>query len=568
MASFAHATQDLVGELARRLLTGRLLQTQLYCLDKNISTLSSGGYMNATLTSERESLFKTLLWSVACCMPLLSVAASAQESAPWYGKSVPPGLGDVHKPIVNVKNATPPPATVPPGEEKFSTLRGSEIYRDVASIVGFSKQSRAAGDKVWGRVTGFPAAKATIDWSAQQLKLAGLSDVAVQEYTATIGTPMWWSKSWEVKLIANAAFGEASRDVVLETAVPTSGSNIDGGTLTAPLVYVGAVTDKLPDVDVRGKIAVQHLRPVNGAFSERTPTVQRAQALTKQGAVAILNVVEQTGNMHVRDFGNCGAPCFNLGSADGDFVEEVLARATKDGKPLTAQLKLQAERYAELKGHNAFGVIPGSSDENIIINAHADGWYDAAGDNADGLAVLIALARHFGQPAHKPRRTLIFVASGGHHSAGLNGPANFVRMNSTLTAKTVLVLNLEHIAQLRIRSGMWTVDGAEQPMNFGIDNSAPAILAAGKRSMERYGFNLNPTFGTSVSGDLGGYAPLGVARVQAIHSGPMYHTSGDTLETISVPGLERAARFYAHFIEEMMKLPRTELNPAKSAAAK
>jgi hypothetical protein len=82
--------------------------------------------------------------------------------------------------------------------------------------------------------------------------------------------------------------------------------------------------------------------------------------------------------------------------------------------------------------------------------------------------------------------------------------------------------------------------------------------------MERYGFNLNPTFTTSVAGDLGGYAPLGVARLQAIHSGNMYHASGDVLETISVPGLERAARFYAYLIGEAAKAPRASINPPKT----
>ena len=86
--------------------------------------------------------------------------------------------------------------------------------------------------------------------------------------------------------------------------------------------------------------------------------------------------------------------------------------------------------------------------ENIIVNAHADGWFDAAGDNGDGLAVVIALAKHFAKPANMPERTLVFVASGGHHSTGLNGPANLVRMNPALTGKTVLVVNLEHISQL------------------------------------------------------------------------------------------------------------------------
>ena len=82
------------------------------------------------------------------------------------------------------------------------------------------------------------------------------------------------------------------------------------------------------------------------------------------------------------------------------------------------------------------------------------------------------MARHFAQPEHQLDRTLVFVASGGHHSRGLNGPSNFVAMNPALTEKTVLVLNLEHVAQLAIRSDTWMVDPVEQRMNFGIDNEA------------------------------------------------------------------------------------------------
>ena len=66
---------------------------------------------------------------------------------------------------------------------------------------------------------------------------------------------------------------------------------------------------------------------------------------------------------------------------------------------------------------NGVAVIRGSdSQEAIVLNAHADGWFDAAGDNADGLSVLLALARHFAKPENRPERTLVFVASAGHHS--------------------------------------------------------------------------------------------------------------------------------------------------------
>ena len=383
---------------------------------------------------------------------------------------------------------------------------------------------------------------------------------------------MWWATLWEVRVVASPAYGPGSRDVILESAVPTSGSQIDGGSITAPLVHVGSVTDAaLPAVDVKGKIAVQHLKPASGAYSERGRTTERARELTKRGAVAILNVVEQTGNMHVRDFGNCGAPCFNIGTADGAFLDGAIQNAprTGAGAEVRVQLRLDGSMRTGLRGQNAFGLIPSKSGslsgESIIINAHADGWYDAAGDNGDGLAVLVAMARHFSRQENRLDRTLVFVASGGHHSTGLNGPSNFVRLNRELAAQAVLVLNLEHIAQFRIMPGPWNVQPTEQPMSFGISNAAPFLIELGKRGVERSGFNLNPEFGTSVPGDLGGYEPLKVPRVQAIHSGPMYHTSGDVLESISVPGLERAARFYTFFVTEVAKATRSGIDPGGSS---
>ncbi len=196
---------------------------------------------------------------------------------------------------------------------------------------------------------------------------------------------------------------------------------------TAPLVFVGATTDStLPDVDVKGKVAVQTLHPQAGAFSERTRTTERARELAKRGAVAVLNVVEQAGNMHVRDFSNCGVPCFNLGTDDGRFLKAVAERANAcgSGSGLCASRSGSTPKCVRAcRGTTrSASSRAAASDEIVIVNAHADGWFDAAGDNGDGLAVLVALARHFAK-APQPERTLLFVASGGHHGGGMNGPA-------------------------------------------------------------------------------------------------------------------------------------------------
>ena len=490
----------------------------------------------------------------------LSIGVTAQS--PWFGAPLPTGLSDPHRPILDISSLTPAPAIVPAGEEAHRDLTGAVIRKDLEAIVAYSKADRAH-QKAWGRITGFRAADETHAWVLQQFNAAGLRDAETQTYTATQAT--WYPKNWAVKLVANASTGSGARDVILESAFPTSGSQLVQGPLRAPLVFVGATTDAaLPDADVKGAIAVQTLHPAAGAFSERTRTTERARELAKRGAVAVLNIVEQAGNMHVRDFSNCGVPCFNLGTDDGRFLTTVLERAKANGAitDLRAEITLDAATLEGLKGHNTIGTIRGRrEEETVIVNAHADGWFDAAGDNGDGLAVLVALARHFSKPANQPERTLLFVASGGHHGGGMNGPGNLVTMNPQLKGKVVLVLNLEHIAQLRFQNDPFRVEATEQPMGFGISNEAPAIADVAKRGRQRYGFNLRSNFSSSIAGDLGGYAPLDVPRVQAIHSGPMYHTSGDTLDTISTPGLERAARFYAFFISEIAKTDRTALNP-------
>ena len=91
---------------------------------------------------------------------------------------------------------------------------------------------------------------------------------------------------------------------------------------------------------------------------------------------------------------------------------------------LNLDIDLETRTYRNLTAKNAVAVIPGTNAaETIVLNAHVDGWFDGAGDNADGLAVLVALARHFARPANRPSRTLVLVASAGHHTPGLKDRA-------------------------------------------------------------------------------------------------------------------------------------------------
>ncbi|MEP7211244.1 MAG: M28 family peptidase [Alphaproteobacteria bacterium] len=500
-------------------------------------------------------------WTVAVATLLVACAsypALGQTKSAWFGLAQPKGLSAPPvAPSASVA-ANIPKAIVPPDEAKFTDLKGDRIKPSVDKVVSFAEDMRKTS-QLWGRISGFPSEAATADWFASQLKAAGVKDVQVQTYTAS--ADFWWPEKWQVKVNGVAEYGAGTKDVVLATSIPVNAWPI-GRSLQAQAVFVGKAGAPLT-VDVKGKVAIQHTKPSTGAYSDRAKVRDGSAALIKAGAVGVLNWVEQAGNMSTRDFGGCGGPCFNIGGDDGRFLTAAIAKAQAAGAPpVVLNLALDSVMKTGLTARNVIGVIPGASDEAIVVNAHLDSWFSGAGDNADGVAVVVALAKHYGRPENKPARTLIFVGSGGHHSAGMNGPGNLLPMNGPLLKKAVLVINFEHLAQFEIQAvPSWNVHATEEPKNFGVSNMAPFLVSTVKAAAMRYGFVIKPEITGSVPGDLGGYAPLNVARIQGIHSGPLYHTTGDIPASISTAGLERAARFYRYVIDAAGKASAREINP-------
>ncbi len=492
----------------------------------------------------------------ACASDLGTEAALEPAARPaWFGLVPPNALVD---PEIR-PSAAIPPAVVPAGEETRGALGGARIRQSVEQVIRFADDMHNQGNQMWGRITGFPSEAAAADWVKGEFQAAGLTGIAVQTYPAT--GDFWWPKSWDARVLADPAYGDLSIDVQLVSAIPVSRSFISGA-IEAPVVFAGEA-GAVSTEGVSGRIAIQHTRPSTGAYSDRTKVRESSAALIKAGAVAVVTWVEQAGNMHVFDFGQCGGPCFNIGGADGKFLTDAVMAAKEKGAPdVRMSLKLDAENRTGLTGRNVIGMLKGKSDEIIVVNAHLDSWFNGAGDNADGVGVMVALARYFGRLATPPDRTLLFVGSGGHHSSGMNGPGSLVTMNADLLKKAVLVVNLEHLAQFQIQAvPFWQADVSEQPKSFGVSNMSPFLVSTVKSAAQRYGFVLSGEPTNSVPGDLGGYAPLNVARIQGIHSGPLYHTSGDTLASISEAGLEKAARFYAYLIEAAGKAAAADINP-------
>jgi hypothetical protein len=514
--------------------------------------------------------------------------ASAQEETPprrvaptsgtsaWFGLPLPPAPGSIPAVVVGARG--PRPVVLPPGEPAAPELEGAAIRADLDQIVAIAKASQAAKEigsgQLWGRIAGFPSGAKTAEWSLQQFKRAGIADVKVQSITQDRAASFWLPLSWEVRLLGDSAFGAGSADVVLRSAMPLAPSTIQGGTLTAPLVYVGNGSPAmLEHVDVKGKIAVQLVIPQAHMVFERDTVVPQAQALMKRGALAVFNLMRQPGNELARDFSSCGGPCVNIGGRDGHFLETVLERAAagKVADRLRATITLETEVRTGLTADNVVAVIPGSaSDEVIVFNAHYDGWFEGAGDNGDGLAVLMALARHFAKPENRPRRTIAFVSSAGHHSPGINGPRGFVTANPALAAKAIVVVNLEHVAQRNFAPSRNVAsdgyreaiaDSGEAPITPGITNGSPFLNSLLNQGVLRYGVNFVSDASRMQSGETGGYASIKGAKLTIMQAPPLYHTTGEVLDVISTPGLERVARFFAYFVKQVDQAAVSQINP-------
>lgn len=119
------------------------------------------------------------------------------------------------------------------------------------------------------------------------------------------------------------------------------------------------------------------------------------------------------------------------------------------------KVSLDVKMVPNLKTALVWGTLPGATDETIYVIAHRDGWFNAAGDNASGVASMIGLAEYYAKaPQAERRRTMVFVGLDGHHnyssSTGWAVGGKWMADNrDKLFAKTALIVNAEHPSTLQ-----------------------------------------------------------------------------------------------------------------------
>jgi hypothetical protein len=140
-----------------------------------------------------------------------------------------------------------------------------------------------------------------------------------------------------------------------------------------------------------------------------------------------------------------------------------------------------------------------------------------------------------------------------------------VTAHPELKDNTLLVLNLEHLAYSDVVRGktrspnnfgmVWETSVTEGAKAVGVTNEAPFLIDLWKQAPRCFGVATYQSISAVTPGDLGGYRPLNALMTQMIQSGTFYHSSGDVYEAVPAAGLERAARFFASFIQQVDHAP-------------
>src|SRR3954469_24557572 len=450
---------------------------------------------------------------------------------------------------------------LPAGAEKYAAMDGKRIHQDVVAQARISRRYRDQGHpKFWGRIIGTSADAESAEWLAGRFKQAGLSDVRIQNFDLM---PQWMPQAWDL------AVTSGGKTIALDSAQPNYAAvATPAGGLDLEAVYAGLGSEAdYAGKDVKGKAVFYYTQVGLQLGTDWTALAKRADA---KGAAAIFEVDMLPGNMRYQGYpSNTKAPAFTVGSGDGFAVRDLFAASPH--QPLRVKVSLDVKMVPNLKTALVWGTLPGATDETIYIIAHRDGWFDAAGDNAGGVASMIGLAEYYAKiPRSERRRTMVFIGVDGHHNSGEGAAAGLKWLaghREKLFAKTALMINAEHPSTLQSyvrpryeeqRDIAWSNAYAAQQWYAG-GASRPQLQAIAVKAFQDFGVpllrepNVRPPLG-----DLGRFFRFmpGVATSEFFH---YFHTDQETPAVVPWTGLEASTRAYARIIDEVNKLPLSSL---------
>jgi hypothetical protein len=452
-----------------------------------------------------------------------------------------------------VRSATAGPAEPPhtraaevgwslaPSDERYAAIDGARLKQYVGEQTAMSRRYRDNGHpQYWGRITGTSADTENAQWLMQKFRQIGLSDAHEQVFDLP---PQWMPRSWSVTLSANG------KTLSIDTAQPTyQAVGTPTGGLDLEAVYVGMASEadlKLAR-DVRGKAVFFYS---TDTASRHAPIADNAiRRIGERGAAAIFVIQGIPGNERTQFYPvNSAVPTFSTGLKDGLSARDLIADATVSGAAPRIAITLDVRSESGLKSGTVWGTLTGMTDEQVMVVAHRDGWFEGANDNAAGVATLIGLAEYFASiPKAQRHRTIVFLGTTGHHNSSAES-GSWLASHPDVFDKTALLLNCEHTGGMETGAGNVRLANAVAAFNWY--GTGPRLADIVVRAMDAFGVPSFPQSSPSPPGEIGRYYRY-APSVEIINGGYVWHSDQETAETIAAGGLAAVTRTYAKIIAE------------------
>jgi carboxypeptidase Q len=407
------------------------------------------------------------------------------------------------------------------------------------------------------RLTNSPAHRRAIEWTQQQLKSYGLSNVHADpwefgrgwelerfsiemlepRYLPLIGFPRAWSPSTPGKIVAAPVWLPSPTP----DAIAQAGASLKGAiVMTSPKQEYFIRADRPP---ASGDL-VSDRPPSSGPRLTREQQATATEALRASGlGVTIDANIGEHGTIFVtgRDAGPNAVPAIVLAAEHYNLI----ARLLEQKIPVKLAVDLQTRFFEEDRNtENVIAEIPGTDpkigNEVVMTGAHLDSWHSAVGatDNADGVTTVMEAFRILQALGVKPRRTIRLALWAGEEQ-GLLGSRAYVQKhlagdaNAAAREKFSVYFNLDN--------GIVPISG------FYLEGNEPMgrIMTAWLKPLADLGATIATPKGIGATDHLS-FKAVGLPGFQAVQDYKEYdvrthHTNMDTDERVPKDALKQAA---------------------------
>ena len=446
-----------------------------------------------------------------------------------------------------------------PSEQQYSAIDGVHLKQFVDDQTAISRRYRDQGHQFWGRIIGTEADAENAQWLLDKFRKIGLADVHEQSFDLP---PQWMPQSWSV------AASSGGKTLELQSAQPaylTEATPAEGLDLEAVDVDLASEGD-LASRDLRGKAVFFY----STDFMSRHSTISAGaiKRIGDRGAAAIFVTLMIPGNLKFQFYPvGSKVPTFALGLQDGLAVREMIGQARGGAAP-HVKLRLDVRMAPGLKTSTIWGSLAGTTDENIMIVAHRDGWFEGSNDNGTGVATMLGLAEYFSKiPKEQRRRTIKFLGTSGHHdNAAMSG--RWLADHKEIFAKTALLINSEHTAAGTLVSynGVMRRANMPTPVMWYVGGS-PRLEQIVMKAYGEFGVATYAEPEQRPGGEMGRYFQY-APSLQVIDTGLYWHSDHETSDLIPAPGLAAITRAYAKIISDVNAVDLKDLQRPEATEAR